>query len=88
MVRDRGGLRGKAVRVAVADGFVVGFLGSDGGKGHVRLEETADELQGIEREGSQTGAAGFFVGEGDRQTDGSNEAFRSLPAGPSAHRHR
>jgi hypothetical protein len=30
------------------------------------LEETADELQWIERDGPQTSAAGFFVGEGDR----------------------
>ena len=33
--------------------------------GQYVLEETADELQRIEREGSQTDAAGFFVGEGD-----------------------
>jgi hypothetical protein len=34
--------------------------------GNTWLQETADELQGIEREGPQTSAAGFFVGEGDR----------------------
>jgi hypothetical protein len=35
-VRDGGGLRREAVRVAVADGFLVGFLDSDEGKGRVR----------------------------------------------------
>ncbi|MGH8603764.1 MAG: hypothetical protein ACREXR_13620, partial [Gammaproteobacteria bacterium] len=35
-MRDGGGLRSGPVRVAVVDGFGVGFLISDEGKGHVR----------------------------------------------------
>ena len=36
MGRGDDGLRGRPVRLAVADAFGVGFLSSDGGKGHVR----------------------------------------------------
>jgi hypothetical protein len=36
VVRSGDGLRGRRVRLAVADAFGVGFLSSDRGKGHVR----------------------------------------------------
>ena len=36
MVRDGGGLRGRPVRVAVADAFGVGFLSADEGKEPIR----------------------------------------------------
>ena len=47
VVRDCGGLRRRRVRVAVADGFVVGFLDSDGGKGHVRQGKVGVGQKGV-----------------------------------------